>query len=171
MFTDRKRFYWFLDNKFQIFLRYQARNILDNIGLCASCVGWCNNEHVLVAVHCLQAVVIHNIQTNTLAVIRSVILCWIYASTGGVRGTMETRWTAWLLVNRSSDRSCTRGKILSKIHLISPGCPRPSIALQMQNRGLKHHISIINGVKLTKEKISDFGICICGQFILDRIYK
>ena len=24
-----------------------------------------------------------------------------------------------------------------KIHLISPGCPRPSIALQVQNRGLK----------------------------------
>ena len=33
--------------------------------------------------------------------------------------------------------------IHNEIHLISPGCPRPSIALQMQNRGLKRH-SFIN---------------------------
>ena len=30
------------------------------------------------------------------------------------------------------------GMIHNKIHLISPGCPRPNIALQMQNRSLKH---------------------------------
>ena len=38
-----------------------------------------------------------------------------------------------------SDRSCNRGMIHNKIHFSSPGCPRPSIALQMQNRDLKHH--------------------------------
>ena len=49
-----------------------------------------------------------------------------------------------LLVIKSSDQSCTIGMILSKIHLISLGCPRHSIALQCiyawptgQNRGLK----------------------------------
>ena len=81
--------------------------------------------------------------------------------------------------DRSSDRSCTRGKIHTKLHLISPGChltkaswalfsvqsipsyepiyllkalvkwypvcSRPSIALQVQNRGLKHYI---RGVKM-----------------------
>ena len=29
--------------------------------------------------------------------------------------------------------------IRNKIHLIRPGCLRPSIALTVQNRGLKHH--------------------------------
>ena len=29
--------------------------------------------------------------------------------------------------------------IHNKIHLISPGCPRPGIALQVQNRSLQHH--------------------------------
>ena len=58
------------------------------------------------------------------------------------------------LVNRSSNWSCTRGmirnkqckinalkeKIHNKIHLISPGCPRPSIALQCKiMTHLKHH--------------------------------
>ena len=32
-----------------------------------------------------------------------------------------------MLVNRSSDRFCTRGMIHTKIHLINPRCPRPSI--------------------------------------------
>ena len=40
--------------------------------------------------------------------------------------------SAGLLVNMSSDRSCTRGMFHNKIHLISPGCPRPSIALTVQ---------------------------------------
>ena len=44
-----------------------------------------------------------------------------------------------LLVNWSSDRSCTRGMIHNKLSLISPGCPRPCIALQLSNRGLQHH--------------------------------
>ena len=35
--------------------------------------------------------------------------------------------------------SRTRGIIHNKIHLISPGCPLPSIALQVQDRGLKHY--------------------------------
>ena len=29
-----------------------------------------------------------------------------------------------------ADRSCTRGMIRTRIHIICPGCPRPSIALQ-----------------------------------------
>ena len=39
-------------------------------------------------------------------------------------------------------QSCTRGMIHNQIHLISQGCPRASIALHVQNRGLKHHSSI-----------------------------
>ena len=36
-------------------------------------------------------------------------------------------------------RSCTRGMLHNKKkYLISPGCPRPSIVLIVQNRGLKH---------------------------------
>ena len=37
----------------------------------------------------------------------------------------------------SSDRSCARGMIHNKIHPIRPGFLRPSIALTVQNRGLK----------------------------------
>ena len=44
------------------------------------------------------------------------------------------RWHDGLMVHRSSNRSCTRGMI----HLIIPGCLQPSIALLVQNRGLKH---------------------------------
>ena len=54
---------------------------------------------------------------------------------GGINATVVERWT---VVNRSSDRSCTRGMLHNKIHLTSPSCPLPSIALQVQNRGLKH---------------------------------
>ena len=46
-----------------------------------------------------------------------------------------------------SDRSCTRGMIHAKIHLISRGCPRSSIALQVQNRGLKHHSFIYSFIQ------------------------
>ena len=42
------------------------------------------------------------------------------------------------LANRSSNQSCTWGMMLNKIHLIRPGCLWPSIALTVQNRGLKH---------------------------------
>ena len=56
---------------------------------------------------------------------------------GGIRGTVLARWTG-LLANRSSDRSCARGKINNKIHHIRPGCLRPSIAT-VQNHGLKHY--------------------------------
>ena len=37
---------------------------------------------------------------------------------------------------------------ITKIHLISTGCPRPSIALQMQNHGIKHHSFIPKGTSL-----------------------
>ena len=52
---------------------------------------------------------------------------------------MIARWIVGQQVNRSSDRSCTRSMIHNKIHLINPSCPRPNIALQLQNCGLKHH--------------------------------
>ena len=47
-------------------------------------------------------------------------------------------WYSGLLSNRSSDQSCARGMVHNKIHLIRQGCLRPSIALTVQNRGLKH---------------------------------
>ena len=52
---------------------------------------------------------------------------------------------AGLLANRLNDWSCTKGMIHSKIHLIYPGCPRPSIALQVQNLALNiiHIISFV----------------------------
>ena len=43
-----------------------------------------------------------------------------------------------LLVNGSSDRSCTRGMINNNIHLIGPGCLRSQCSLTVQNRGLTH---------------------------------
>ena len=56
-----------------------------------------------------------------------------------ISGASVVQWLlrAGLLVNRSSDWSCTGGMIHNRMHLIVPGCPRPSIALQVQNRGLK----------------------------------
>ena len=38
--------------------------------------------------------------------------------------------SAGVLVNRSSKQSCTMGMIHNKIHIISPGCPRPTIAFK-----------------------------------------
>ena len=38
----------------------------------------------------------------------------------------------------STGRYCTNGVIQNKIHLITPSCPRPSIAFTVQIRGLKH---------------------------------
>ena len=44
-------------------------------------------------------------------------------------GSSVAHWShAGLLINRLSDRSCTKGMIHNNKHLISPGCPRPSIA-------------------------------------------
>ena len=42
----------------------------------------------------------------------------------------------------SRDRSCTWEIIHNKICLISLRCPRPSVALQVQSRGLKYHLWI-----------------------------
>ena len=48
-----------------------------------------------------------------------------------VVGAAVVQWKrTGLQVNRSSERSCTRGKIHIKIHIIRPGCLQPSIALQ-----------------------------------------
>ena len=45
-------------------------------------------------------------------------------------------WSVALLVNRSSDLSCTGGMIHNKILLITPGWPRLNIALQCGIRGV-----------------------------------
>ena len=52
---------------------------------------------------------------------------------GGGRGSRSiviAYWAAGQQVSRLSDWSGTWGMIYTKIHLISPGCPWPSIALQ-----------------------------------------
>ena len=57
-------------------------------------------------------------------------------------GASVAQWyRAGLLVNSSSDQSCTRDMIHNKFNLISPGCPRPSIALNC--RIVKYHSSFI----------------------------
>ena len=50
--------------------------------------------------------------------------------------------------SRSSDRSCTWGMIHTKIHLISPGCPDPGLALQcrMVSWNTIHSFSISSAV-------------------------
>ena len=83
-----------------------------------------------------------------------------------------------LLVNRSTDRSCTRGMIYNQIYLISPGCPRSSIVLQVQNRGLTHNsfhfisnIYVFYCFKLkwgfykcsTRSYLKFFHITLCGM--------
>ena len=53
-----------------------------------------------------------------------------------VRGIVVVRWTAGQQFERSI---LTSGMIHNKIQLIRPGCPRLSIALQVQNHGLKQN--------------------------------
>ena len=65
----------------------------------------------------------------------SLYITVIWPSEACIRAIVVARWTA----SQLSDRSPTRGMIHNKIPLINPGYPRPSIALQVQNRGLKHH--------------------------------
>ena len=55
---------------------------------------------------------------------------------GGNRGTLVAKRNA----DQQAHRSCTWGMFHTKVHLISPGCPRPSIAL-LQNCCLEHHSS------------------------------
>ena len=50
---------------------------------------------------------------------------FLISSGGGIRGTVLARCTAG---QQSSDRSCIRGMIHSKIHLIIPVFPRPRMA-------------------------------------------
>ena len=71
---------------------------------------------------------------------------------GGNHGTV-----AGLLVNRLSYWSFTRGMIHIKLHLISPGCPKPSISLQMQNRGLKHHLFPWSVIIRNADIVPDFS--------------
>ena len=78
------------------------------------------------------------------------------------------------MVNRSSDLSCTRGMILNRIHLISPGCPWPRIALQVQNRGVKHQ-SFIPYISKHTDILFSLKICFeetrCLQISLNRTYS
>ena len=52
-----------------------------------------------------------------------------------IRGKVVARWTASKQVERSI---LHQGEKAWQIHPVSPGCLRPSLALQVQNRGLKH---------------------------------
>ena len=65
---------------------------------------------------------------------------------GGIRGTVVARWTTGQQVQVERSNLLTSGPLLlstmgimhNNINLISSGCPRPSIAFHVQNRGLKH---------------------------------
>ena len=57
-------------------------------------------------------------------------------ATEGILGTVVARWAAGQQVEQSILR---QGMIHNKIHHMRPGCFWPSIALTVQNRGLKHH--------------------------------
>ena len=56
---------------------------------------------------------------------------------GGTRGPVVAL-DCWP-TGRASDWSSARGMIHNKIHLVCLGCLQPSIALTVQNRGLKQH--------------------------------
>ena len=40
---------------------------------------------------------------------------------------ISASYDTWWCISLTDDRSCTRGMIHTKFHLINPGCPRPSI--------------------------------------------
>ena len=46
---------------------------------------------------------------------------------------------AWLIAKFITAGQQVKRSILHKIHFISQGCPRPSIALTVKDHGLKHH--------------------------------
>ena len=59
---------------------------------------------------------------------------------GGIRGTVVACRTA----GEQVERSILHQGYHNKIHLIRPGCPWPRVALQVQNRDLKHpFISVV----------------------------
>ena len=47
-----------------------------------------------------------------------------------VKRVPVVQWCAGMVVNKSSDRSCTRGVTYNQSNLISPGCPQPSRVLK-----------------------------------------
>ena len=68
----------------------------------------------------------------------STCSCFMYVEASVVQ------WQrAGLLANRSNDRSCSRGMIHNQFPFIRPGCLRPSTALTVQNRGLKHPLFLL----------------------------
>ena len=93
------------------------------------------------------------------------------------RGASVVQWQrTGLLVNRSSGRSCSRGMIHNKIHLISPGCPRPNTALQSRIVALNsiHFIHIISLLHtqdaemfcylMANDSVQDMQMYQCGYY-------
>ena len=86
---------------------------------------------------------------------RCKILQWITSAatyyTFSIRIAMRDDWWWWIVDNGWDVRYCRRSFSAatyctiqyyytdSNWFRLSPGCPRPSIASQVQNRGLKHH--------------------------------
>ena len=68
----------------------------------------------------------------------------------GILGAVVARWTAGQLVERSI---LHQGHDLLQIP-ISPGCPRSSIALQVQNSGLKHQSIIHSFIGQLRNKMT-----------------
>ena len=68
---------------------------------------------------------------------------------------------AGMLVKRLSDRSCTRGMIHNKIHRVSPGCPPPSIGLQVEAYDTNHFNSNEKHANSTWCMWKSFGLLQC----------
>ena len=53
---------------------------------------------------------------------------------------IKCTYTVWdnFVMNHAPGAGSIRAMIHNKINLISPSCPRPNIALQVQNHDLKH---------------------------------
>ena len=67
----------------------------------------------------------------------SLPLC-IYPSISVIWGIVVAQWSgSGLQANRSSNQSFTQHMIHTKMHLISPGCPQPSLTV-LQNCSLQH---------------------------------
>ena len=76
----------------------------------------------------------------------------------------DTVVASWTADNRSSDPSCTRGMRHNKIHLINPGCPWSSIALQVQNRVLKTFISFLSCPISQAKRLLSIIVWYCAFF-------
>ena len=84
-----------------------------------------------ISVHCKLYYIIVLLNKETFYWLSQFIISSLYAVTF-LYHLLEIR-----LMRRAIDPA-PRDMIHYKIHIISPGCPRPGIVLQVQNRGLKH---------------------------------